>query len=166
MIKREYEKAIAEGEKAVALEPSNSRAHIHLAQTLYYAGKPKEAIVHTTNAMRLEPYYPAWFLFRLAGPYEMVGRYEEANATWKQLLERAHRGEFPPIYVHERLVINYASLDRMEEARAHAAEILKINPDYSVEVFRKTTPFKDRAYLNSLVALMLKAGLPEKSPSK
>jgi len=160
----EYEKAIAEGERAVALEPNNARTHIHLAQTLYYAGRPEEAIVHTTKAMRLEPYYPAWFLARLAGPYEMVGRYEEANATWKQMLERALRGEFPPIYVHERLVTNYVSLDRMEEARAHAAEILKIKPDYTVQFFRKTTPFKDRAYLESLVDLLIKAGLPEHPP--
>ena len=111
--------------------------------------------------MRLSPYYPAWFLFYLGAPYEMVGRYEEALAIWKQLLERALKGEFPPIYAHERLTIHYANLDRMEEARAHAAEILKIKPDYTVEFYRKTTPYKDKAYLESLVDLLRKAGLPD-----
>ncbi len=51
----------------------------------------------------------------------------------------------------------------MEEARAHAAEILKIKPDYTVEFYRKTTPYKDQKYLDSLVELLIKAGLPEKS---
>jgi adenylate cyclase len=159
-----YDKAIAEGEKSVALDPNSARAHIFLAETLHYGGRPEEAIVHAKKAMRLEPYYPAWYLVNLAGPYEMIGRYDEAIAIWKQFLERSLRGESPPIYAHERLVINYARLDRMEEARAHAAEILKIKPDYTVEFYRKATPYKDQKYLDSLVALLSKAGLPLRPP--
>jgi len=132
-----------------------------LAQALHYAGSPEEAIVHAKKAMRLSPYYPAYYLLHLAGPYEMVGRYEEAIDTWKQLLERALRGEFPPIYAHERLAINYARVGQMDKARAHAAEILKIKPDYTGDFYRQTTPYKDRAYLDSLVDLLRKAGLPD-----
>ena len=160
-LQRKYQEAIAEGEKSVALAPSSSRNHIFLAESLHHGGKPEKAIVHAQRAMRLEPYYPAWFLINLAGPYEIVGRYEDAIAIWKQLLERGLRGDFPPIYAHERLAINYARVDRIEEARAHATEVLKIKPDYTVQFFRATTPYKDRAYLESLVKLLLKSGLPE-----
>ncbi|NIS69266.1 MAG: tetratricopeptide repeat protein [Proteobacteria bacterium] len=160
-IQGQYDKAIAEGERAVALRPNYSRSHLFMAQSLHYAGRPEEAIVHIKKAMRLEPYYPAWWLSQLAGPYEMVGRYDEAIEIWKQFLERSLRGEYPPIYAHERLVINYARLDRMEEARAHAAEILKIKPDYTVEFYRKSTRYKDQAYLESLVDLLRKAGLSD-----
>jgi adenylate cyclase len=52
----------------------------------------------------------------------------------------------------------------MEEARAQAEEILKIKPDYTVEFFRKLTFYKDPKYLDSLVALLLKAGLPKHPP--
>jgi adenylate cyclase len=135
-----------------------------LANTLHYAGRPEEAIVHAKKAMRLEPYYPAWFLINLGGPYEMVGRYEEANAIWKKFLERALKGEFPPIYIHERLAISYVRLGRMEEAQAHAAEILKIKPDYTVGFYRKTKSYKDKAYLEKSVDLLRKAGLPEHPP--
>ncbi|MFC1880300.1 tetratricopeptide repeat protein [Thermodesulfobacteriota bacterium] len=159
-----YDEAIAEGKKSVALAPNSARAHIFLAASLHYGGRPEEAIVHAKKAMRLEPYYPAWFLSNLAGPYEMVGRYEEANAIWKQFLERALKGEFPPIYVHERLVIGYVRLGRMEEAHAHATEILKIKPDYTVGFYRKARSYKDKAYLENSVALLRKAGLPEKPP--
>jgi adenylate cyclase len=161
MMQGHFDKAIAEGERAIGLAPNDSRKHILLAQTLHFGGRPAEAIFYTKKAMRLEPYYPAWFLPHLAGPYEMVEKYEEALESNEQLLRRALRGEFPPIYVHERLAINYARLDRMEEAQAHAAEILKIKPDYTVEFFRKTTPYKDKAYLENLCDLLLKAGLPE-----
>ena len=156
-----YDEAIAEGKKSVALAPNFARAHIFLAASLHYGGRPEEAIVHAKKAMRLEPYYPAWFLSNLAGPYEMVGRYEEANAIWKKFLERALKGEFPPIYVHERLVIGYVRLGRMEEAQAHATEILKIKPDYTVGFYRKTRSYKDKAYLEKAVDLLRKAGLPE-----
>jgi TolB-like protein/Tfp pilus assembly protein PilF len=159
-----YDEAIAEGKKSVALAPNSARSHIFLAASLHYGGRPEEAIVHAKKAMRLEPYYPAWFLSNLAGPYEMVGRYEEANAIWKKFLERALRGEFPPLYVHERLVIGYAGLGRMEEAQAHATEILKIKPDYTVGFYRKTRSYKDKAYLENSVALLRKAGLPEHPP--
>ena len=110
--------------------------------------------------MRLEPYYPAWFLSNLAGPYEMVGRYEEAIAICKQQLERALSGEYPLILVYQRLVINYARLDQMKEAEAHAAEILKIKPDYTVDFYRKIAFYKDKAYVENHVDLLRKAGLP------
>jgi TolB-like protein/class 3 adenylate cyclase/predicted Zn-dependent protease len=164
MLQGLYDKAIVEGERAVALEPNSARSHIFLAMVLHYAKRPEAAIVHAEKAMRLEPFYRVWFLPHLAGPYEMVGRYEEALEIWKLFLERSLRGEFPPIYAHERLAINYARLDRMDKARAHAAEILKIKPDYTVQFYRQTTPYKDQKYLDSLVALLIKAGLSEYPP--
>jgi TolB-like protein/Flp pilus assembly protein TadD len=163
-IQGQYEKAIAEGERSIGLDPNNSRSHALLAQTLRFAGKPEEAIAHTKKAMRLEPYYPVWFLVHLAGPYEMLGRYEEAISILEVMLERALQGEFPPIFIHEWLAINYGRLNRMEEARAQAEEILKIKPDYTVKFFRKQTPYKDQKYLDSLVALLIKTGLPEHPP--
>jgi adenylate cyclase len=156
-----HNKAIAEGKRALELNPSSSRAHIFLAESLYYGGRPEEAINHAKNAMRLEPNYPIWFLGYLADPYDMIGRYEEANAILIQQLKRARKENARPLFTHQRLVINYMRLSRMAEARAHAAEILKINPDYTVEFYRKTKPFKDKAYLESHVDMLRKAGLPE-----
>ena len=158
-----YDEAIAEGKKSVALAPNSSRAHIFLAESLHNGGRPEEAIVHAKKAMRLEPYYPVWFTGLLAGSYEMLGRYEEAIAIWKKFLERALRGEYPPIGVHERLAISYAGLGMMGEAQAHAAEILKIKPDYTVAFYRdrKSRVYKDKAYLENSIALLRKAGLPD-----
>ena len=164
MLQRQYDKAIAEGKKAVALNPNDSRGHIFLAISFHNGGRPEEAIVHATKAMRLEPFYPAWFLTHLAGPYEMLGRYEEAIAVWKVFLERALKGGYPPLGLHERLTLSYAALGRMEEAQAHAAEILKIKPDYTVGFYRRNKNYKDKEYLENSVALLRKAGLPDKPP--
>ncbi len=157
MHKGEFDKAIAVGEKGLALNSNNANYNAYFSRILSMFGRNQEAIVMMKKAMRLNPHHPTWYLYFLGVIHAGAGRYEEAIATFEQLLVR---GGFPPIAIHERLAINYARLDRMEEARAHAAEILEIKPDYTVELFRKTTPYKDQAYLESLVDLLRKAGLP------
>jgi adenylate cyclase len=164
LFKRQYEKAIAEGEKAIALVPNNSRFHIGLASALNRGARPEEAIVHAKKAIRLEPYYPAWFLGNvLTISYDQAGRYEEAPAIGEKLLKRALKGEYPLKNAYRRLALCYARLDRMEEARAHAAESRKIDPNFSLERWRKSRlwMFKDQKWLDSAVEMMRKAGLPE-----
>jgi adenylate cyclase len=164
-IQGQLEKAIAEGEKAVALAPNDPRNHILLAGSLNAAARPEEAIVHAEMAMRLEPYYPAWFLSNVLLPsYSQAGRYEEMLAIAEKLFERALKGEYPLQMAHRRLASSYARLDRMEEARAHAAEALKIYPKYSVERWRRSpylSMFKDQKWLDSVAEMMRKAGLPD-----
>jgi TolB-like protein/class 3 adenylate cyclase/Flp pilus assembly protein TadD len=167
MYQGEWEKSIVEGKKAIELVPNSSRFHILLAGSLVNAGRPEEAIVHAKKAIRLEPFHPAWFLFSLASSYAMLERYEEAIAVRKQVLERALKGETPQLWSHELLAAYYAGLDQMAEARAHVAEILKIDPNYNAETFRKgLRAYKDRAYVDRLVNLIRKAGLPEHPPLK
>jgi adenylate cyclase len=164
LFKRQYEKAIAEGEKAIALVPNNSRFHIGLASALNRGARPEEAIVHAKKAIRLEPYYPAWFLGNvLTISYDQAGRYEEAPAIGEKLLKRALKGEYPLKNAYRRLALCYARLDRMEEARAHAAESRKIDPNFSLERWRKSRlwMFKDQKWLDSAVEMMRKAGLPD-----
>jgi adenylate cyclase len=164
ILQGKYDEAIAEGEKAIAMEPNGANHYAFLARVLRYAGRPNETIATVKKAMRLHPYYPAYYLLDLGGAYDMEGQYSEALATWNKLLERSLKGEFFPLYAHEWLAISYARLGQMEKARIHADEILKINPKYTVESFRKSTPYRDRAYLDGLVSLLIKAGLPEKPP--
>jgi TolB-like protein/Tfp pilus assembly protein PilF len=164
-IQGQLEKAIAEGEKAVALAPNDPRNHILLATSLNAAARPEEAIVYAKNAMRLEPYYPAWFVGMVLGPaYSQAGRYEESLAIAEKLLERYLKGERPPQMAHRTLASSYARLDRMEEARAHAAKSLKIDPNFSVERWRRSPElslFKDQKWADSIAEMLRKAGFPD-----
>jgi adenylate cyclase len=164
LFQRQYEKAITEGEKAIALVPNNSRYHIGLAAALNRGARPEEAIVYAKKAIRLEPYHPAWFLgIVLALAYDQAGRYEEALEVSKTLLKRALKGEYPLKNAFRRLALCYARLDRMEEARAHAAESCKIDPNFSLERWRRSRlwMFKEQKWLDSTVEMMRKAGLPD-----
>ena len=64
---------------------------------------------------------------------------------------------FTPIH----LAAAYAQLGRMEEAKAEAAEALRIDPSLSVQRLAQRLPLKDAAALARLVDGMRKAGLPE-----
>jgi adenylate cyclase len=41
---------------------------------LVYAGEPEKAIEEIERAMRLNPYYPDWYLWYLANAYHTLGR--------------------------------------------------------------------------------------------
>ena len=57
------------------------------------------------------------------------------------------------------LAICYAELGQEEEARAEAAEILRLMPNFSLEGAKQRWPFKDSAVLERDLAALRKAGL-------
>ena len=54
--KRQYDKAIAESEQAVALDPNGADALRTLGMNLKLSGRPEEAIPILKKALRLSPF--------------------------------------------------------------------------------------------------------------
>jgi hypothetical protein len=50
-------------------------------------------------------------------------------------------------------------LGREEESRAEAAEVLKLSPNFSVDVYGERIPYKDPAQAERDMAALRKAGL-------
>ena len=87
--------------------------------------------------------------------YAIAGRYEEARAPLQRYLNR-----YPNIlFVHLSLAEVYSELGQAQEARAEAAEVLRLSPDFSLEVHRQRMPIKDPAVLERHLAALRKAGL-------
>ena len=158
---KRYEQAITEGEKSIALGPTNAQAHVLLAVSMNAVGRFDDAIELVKRAMRLHPYYPAYYLQWLGGAYRMTGRYEEALTVYKQLLDRSLKGEFPAFAPHLFLAEVYAELGQEEKARTHAAEVLRLNPKFSLKWISKigTYEYKDPAHLERRLNALRKAGL-------
>jgi TolB-like protein/class 3 adenylate cyclase len=57
-----HEEALAEAERAVALDPNDANSYLAMANALIYAGRPKEAFDFVERAMRVDPHYPAYYL--------------------------------------------------------------------------------------------------------
>ncbi len=154
-VKRQHEQAIAEAERAVALDPNNTLALSSLGDILGFAGRPAEGIELVKKAMRLNPHYPAFFANTLGWSCLLTERYEEAVAAFKDAIAR--NPNFPPAHVN--LAVTYSELGREVEARAEVAEVLRITPHASLEVWRRMVPFKDPAIVERLADGLRKAGL-------
>jgi tetratricopeptide (TPR) repeat protein len=107
------------------------------------------------KAMRAGFPDPHLYLFQLGHAYCLTGRYEEAIVTLKKFLTHY------PNTLHANLFLAtaYSEAGREEEARAAAAEVLRISPKFSLEVMRQTWPYKDSTVAERQVAALRKAGL-------
>ena len=85
----------------------------------------------------------------------MAGRPEQALAPLQRFLSR-----YPNMLTaHLTLAAVYSELGREAEARAEAAEVLRLNPKFSLEVHRQREPLKDLARLERQLAALRRAGL-------
>ena len=159
--RKHYKKAIAEGKKSIALGPTNAQAHVLLAVSMHSVGKFDDTIRLVKKAMRLHPYYPAYYLVWLGTGYRMTERYEEALTVYKELLERSRKGDFSVRAAHLFLIEVYVELGMEEKARTYAAELLKKNPRFSLRQISKISAYryKDPANLERRFNALRKAGL-------
>jgi TolB-like protein/Flp pilus assembly protein TadD len=157
LVKRQYEKAIAAGERAIELDPNGAEVHALLSQSLYYAGRPDEALEYINKAFRLNPFPPGWYFKDKGNCYLLMGQYQDALKEFKNAFQRAPNA---PNNLGN-LAIIYILLNREEEARATAAKCMELAPWVSVDLISKIEPIKDKALLNKILDAMRKAGFPE-----
>jgi adenylate cyclase len=155
--KREHEEAIAEVERAIALDPNFAEGYARLGEILNLAGRPEEGVKLLEEAMRLDPHYPPTYLFFLGYGYYAMGRYDEAIEALQRSLAR-NPDHFSP---HRTLAVIFSELGRIEEAQAEVAEMLRISPNASLSGQKQRMPFRDQAVLERHMDALRKAGLPD-----
>jgi len=152
---KQYAPAIAELERANAFNPNWPDSYALLAETLSRVGRSEEAVAMAEQALRRKPLVVDFYLANVGTAYSLAGRPEEAIAPLKQFLTH-----YPNILgAHLTLAAVYSELGRAEEARAAAAEVLRLNPQFSLEVHRQRAPIKDPVVLERQLAALRKAGL-------
>ena len=166
LFKLDHKKSIEEAKKAITLGPNDPWNYCVLAYAKYFNGDFQEAVSLCEKIERLSPYRPSIYLMVTGLSYRAVGRYDEAIALFNDLLDRAQKGEFNPLIAHQYLTPTYAMQGNMSKARFHAAELLKINPNFSLEDYRTTTFFKNPKHLEPILDALRKAGIPDTSPEK
>jgi len=153
--KRQFEKAVAEGERSIELAPNSAVNNWWLSAILNRSGKPAESISFAEKAARLDPRNRDFYGFDIGLAYLVMGRYEEAIPFFKTNLVHYPNNMF----AHYWLVIAYSELRREKEARAEAAEVLRISPHFSVEVAKERSPLRDQTLVARYRDDMRKAGL-------
>jgi adenylate cyclase len=153
--RKQYEQASAEVEQTLALNPSQGMIYGGVANILSFLGRPEEALGLAEKALRLNPRPPPRNLLALGQTYYLAGRSEEAIAALKKSLN----GSPADLDAHLLLAAVYAELGRDAEAQAEVAEVLRINPQWSLEVWKQKVPYKDPAMLERVFAALREAGL-------
>ncbi|MEW6668377.1 MAG: tetratricopeptide repeat protein [Thermodesulfobacteriota bacterium] len=158
--KGQFDKAINYYERGLALDPNNMGLLVCLGIASMDDGRPEEAISYSKRAIRVNPLDPSLALWGLGRVYCYTGRYEEAIPPLKQAIRNR-----PQMFIaHRDLAASYAGLGKEEEARAAAAEVLKMNPKFTVEGFAKIMSVKDKAVKERYLENLRKAGIPDKPP--
>ncbi len=152
--KRDYDQGITAAQHAVAIDPNFAWGYGCLAWMLEVSGRPAEAVEAAEKAIRLDPLNRAVYSLYEGFAYAFMGRYGDAISSLKEYLARY------PNLIGARIVLIacYIELGRTGEARAEAAEVMRINPGFSLEKQRENSvmkePMRDRLFGD-----MAKAGL-------
>jgi adenylate cyclase len=157
-MKRQYDRGIVECERAITLAPNSANSHFWMSLVLMLAGRHEESVQYAEQTLRLDPFPTHLYFRRMGSAYSWVGRYEEAIAFYKKAIQGAPND----ILTHRGLTRTYIWAGLLEEARAQAEEVLKINPRFCIR--GGSGPYKNPADMELVRNALRKAGLPDCPP--
>ena len=154
---RSFGQADREIQKAISLQPKNSKVLGIAANVAISNGEPRKAVELMNYAMRLCPTFYAWYPGDLADAYFLLGELDHAESACRTALE------CDPEYMYSKvtLTMTLAKMGRIGEAREMAKEVVKLDPSFSIGPFIKGRSFRresDEALMNECLHA---AGLPE-----
>jgi len=108
--------------------------------------------------IRLDPFQSNLPVFTGAMGFAnyMLKRYGEAVRLLRECTSRLPHVDWP----HYWLAAACAQLGQLEEATKEAAEVLRVNPGFTIEIGERISPCKDPKDAEHILDGMRKAGLP------
>jgi adenylate cyclase len=153
VMREDHDKAAYHQERALALNPNYDLVVVQQGELLTWLGRPEEGIDWIKKAMRLNPYHPERFWGHLGRACYCAEKYAEAAEAFSRITRPDHTH-------HAFLAATFAQMGNAVAAAAHAAEVLKREPIFSVAVYMATQHYKREADRKRHEAGLLKAGLP------
>ncbi len=137
--KGEISESLAEGERAIALNPNDPIILENYGNSLLFAGRSEEAIPIFQKAIRIDPFFGFGHM-GYGSALRLSGRFEEASSAYRKAMQ------FQPdnFLIRVYLAITYIMTDREKEAREEAAEVLRINPKYPDDFVAKNPAYKNQ----------------------
>ncbi len=149
----DHDKAAYHQERALALNPNYDLVVVQQGELLTWLGRPEEGIDWIRKAMRLNPYHPERFWNHLGRACYCAEKYAEAAEAFSRITRPDHTH-------HAFLAATFARMGNAVAATAHATEVLKREPKFSVAVYLATQHYKREVDRRRHEAGLLSAGLP------
>ena len=155
--RHEHELAIAEFERAMTLNPNFT--DWRFGEALVFSGDPARAIEVIERHMRVDPFYVPLAPGFLGFAHYMLKQYSQAMPWLRECASRS-----PNLRAgHCWLAMTYAQLGDIKKARAEAAEVLRIDPRWTIEgAGMRMNTFKREEDAQHYSEGLRKAGLPER----
>jgi len=106
------EDAVAEAEKAVALDGNDATALAGLADALIKANRPAEGLNSIEQALRLDPHHPPSYLITLGAAQFGMEHFEDAAVAFERAVKRNPDSVLPLVY----LASSHGHLGRIKDA--------------------------------------------------
>ena len=153
------DRAIAELEKSVALNPNFAHGYFGLGQTLLWYGRAADGIPKLDMAMRLSPQDSLLWTMQTvrANCCTFLGNCDE-GVEWARKAANARPDLF---WVHINLAAALSGQDRLDEARVTINAARRLKPNLSLSEIRRLTPHFHPDYLDRRLDALRKAGLPK-----
>ena len=152
LVRVDHDKAAYHQERALALNPNYDLVVVQQGELLTWLGRPEEGIDWIRKAMRLNPYHPERFWSHLGRAYFVAFRYAEA-------VEALSRVSRPDHTHHALMAAALAKLGDTTAAAAHAAEVLHLDPSFSVAAYLSTLHYQRDSDREHHREALRKAGL-------
>jgi TolB-like protein/Flp pilus assembly protein TadD len=150
-----YEEAMAGAKSSLEIRPMCASPRANLAYVQLYSGDYEGALGNAQNAIKFNPVYPGWYLYLVAAAQHFAGHYEEALGTLERVIAASPRLAF----ARALRIAALAALGRLEEAKHEAATLKRDHPEFTVERFAGTQPFRDKSRRDGYMNVLRSAGL-------
>jgi adenylate cyclase len=151
LFRREHEISLASYERALQLNPNDADVLADTGHCMSSCGDPQRAIELLHRAMRLNPYYPDWYLWNLGEVHFDLCNYDEAIRTLNQMRDQSD--------AYRLLAASHALLGQMEQARHFAGQVLVLQPEFTLERWREVPPDRNPEPRERYLEGLKKAGL-------
>jgi adenylate cyclase len=153
LVQRNHDKAMYHQERALSLNPNNDLIVVQHGELLTWLGRPEEGIDWIKRAMQLNPYHPERYWNHLGRAYYAARRYPEAAQAFAKISAPDHAH-------HAFMAAAFAQMGDATAATAHAEQVVRRAPDFSVQAYLDTLHYKRAADREHHREGLLKAGLP------
>jgi len=156
LLQGHHDRAIAAGERSVALSPNHADNAANLACSHAVADEPAKAIPLMLRAMRASPIFPSWYLNILGFAHYRAGQHEDAERVLREGLAR-EPGSFDMRLI---LAAAHVARGRNDDARQEAQEVLRHTPGFRLkDMEARVAIVKDREMVKRFLDVLRGLGL-------
>ncbi|WP_352962006.1 adenylate/guanylate cyclase domain-containing protein [Mesorhizobium sp. M1312] len=153
-VERDFKKALAQAEAAIAMAPGDAYMAAVLADVATGAGDTEKAVSWSDFGIRNDPALSYLYLWFKGWALTAGDKYQESASVMEEQDDWV-------VHIPVIKAINHVNMGMLDEAKANIQKALEVDPSWSAEKWREIT-FVSNDVLDRQVTDLIKAGLPAK----